>query len=139
MGGNKKLKPVPISVVVILHVFILSIFILLRIIYGEDMIFLIGAGINLVISFWSFYLVLRTKNFYFTVLFLFFFFLMVANLIRIYYSVSVAEYFLFIAILFGIWTCYILFTKKIKSRIAKPVCECSKRIRKLFRSKKRIH
>lgn len=130
MSRNKKLKPIAISMVILLHVLILSAFIIVRIIYGADTVFLISAVINLVCAFWGLFLALRTKNSFFVILFLFFLFLMIANSVRVFYSESVAEYFLFVAILFGIWMFYILFTKKVKYRgreilelAAKPINE----------------
>jgi len=130
MGKEKKLKPIAVSFLILLHVLILSVLIIIRIIYDADTVFLIGAIINFVGAFWSLFLSLRTKNLFFIILFLFFLFLTTANFIRVFYSVSIAEYFLFIALLFGIWMFYILFTKKVKPRgrevlelAAKPVNE----------------
>lgn len=130
MNKEKKLKPVAISFLILLHVLILSVFILIRIIYDADTTFLIGAIINIVGAFWSLFLVLRTRNLFFIILFLFFLFLTTANFVRVFYSVSIAEYFLFISLLFGIWMFYILIKKKVKSRVrevlelaAKPIKE----------------
>jgi hypothetical protein len=126
MNKEKKLKPIAVSFLLLLHVFILAVFIIIRIIYNADTVFIIGAVINIVGAFWSLFLSVRTKNLFFIVLFLFFLFLTTANFIRVFYSVSVAEYFLFIALLFGIWMIYILIKKKVKSR-AREVLELAAR------------
>jgi len=133
MSDEKKLKSFPVSKIVTSILFsLISVggLIWIRISYGVDTTFLIGAYINLIGTFWFLFLAVRTKNLIFIFGFLSLFFLVTANLTRVYYSETAGEYFLLGVLFFGICTAYILITKRIKPRereilelAAKPVNE----------------
>ena len=103
-------------------------FILIRIFFGTNTTFFIGAVLLSFSVLWSFILIIKTRNWYFIVGFLMFAFLVTANLIRVFYSESTAEYFLLGVFVFGVWWIYIAITKRVKPRVreilelaAKPV------------------
>jgi len=133
MKNEKKLKPFSgykiVTSIIISLIFVCGL-IWIRISYGADITFLIGAYLNLICASWFLFLAVRTKNLFFIFSFLFLFFLVIANFTRVFYSESIGEYFLLGVLFFGICTGYIFITKKIKSRdreilelAAKPVDE----------------
>ena len=116
MHVEKKLKPVAIGKKILIGVLGIAIIILVRIYYGPDTIFIFGAIVMLVSALWSLFLAIRIQNFLFIIMFLSLFLLVIANLTRVFYSVSIAEYFLFTSLLFLIMVFYLIATRKIKSR-----------------------
>jgi len=133
MKNENKLKPFSTyKIVASIIICLISVggLIWIRISYGEDPTFLVGAYLNFITALWFLFLAVRTKNLFFIFTFLFLFFLVIANFTRVFFSESVGEYFLLGVLVFGICTLYVFVTKKIKSRdreilelAAKPVNE----------------
>ena len=120
MNKENKLKPKNILKTVILinlSIFILlGISLIIRFYYGSDIIFLSGALFAFIAVICNLFLLFRTRNKHFFIPVFMFVFYFIANILKVFYSESAAEYFLFILFLFAIWFFYILVKKKIKSR-----------------------
>ena len=134
MNNEKKLKPYPTGSRIFLFLSALFvatyIFLIIRSFYGVNAVFLIGALAPFYMAVWGAFLLLRTKNEYFLFLVLMGIFFVTANLLRVFYSESIAEYFLFCTLLLFAIVIYIFFTRKIKFRgreilelAAKPINE----------------
>ncbi len=129
MRNNKKLKrDTSMGKKIFIGLLFFCAIILIRLFYGVNVTFLVGALLMMFSALWSFILTVKTKNWYFIVGFLMFLFLVTANLVRVFYSESIGEYFLFGVLIFGLWWIYINITKKVKPRVreilelaAKPV------------------
>ena len=120
MHTQKKLKPGHRVRNIFLSFTALVVFtyilLIIRSLYGADVVFLLGTLAPFYFTVWSIFLLFRTMNKYFMVPVLSGVFYIAANLFRVFYSESLAEYFLIATLFFLAILVYIVLTRKIKFR-----------------------
>jgi len=95
---------------------VIGTLLIIRFFYGSDVVFLLGALYPAGAAVWSLVILIRTRNGNYLILLLAMLFFTAANLIRVFYRESVAEYFLFGFFAFFLWFLII----RVKEKLYNP-------------------